>query len=50
MAAPRVTAGALIRDAEGRILLVKPTYKDGWNIPGGTSRPARAQPKHWSGS
>jgi len=35
MATPRVAAGALIRDAEGRILLVKPTYKDGWDIPGG---------------
>ncbi len=29
------SAGALIRDSEGRILLVKPTYKGGWTIPGG---------------
>jgi len=35
VATPRVAAGAVIRDVEGRILLVKPTYKDGWEIPGG---------------
>jgi ADP-ribose pyrophosphatase YjhB (NUDIX family) len=29
------SAGALVRDAEGRILLLKPTYKKGWTIPGG---------------
>lgn len=28
-------AGALIRDEAGRILLVEPTYKDHWEIPGG---------------
>lgn len=28
-------AGALIRDQRGRILLVEPTYKDHWEIPGG---------------
>lgn len=28
-------AGALIRDQQGRILLVEPTYKDHWEIPGG---------------
>ena len=27
------SAGALVRDAEGRILLLKPTYKKGWTIP-----------------
>lgn len=31
----RVSADALIRDAEGRVLLVKPTYKPGWDLPGG---------------
>lgn len=31
----RVAAGALIRDANGSVLLVKPTYKEGWEIPGG---------------
>jgi len=35
MATPRVAAGVLFRDAQGRVLLVKPTYKDGWDIPGG---------------
>lgn len=34
-ATPRVAAGVLFRDDAGRVLLVKPTYKDGWEIPGG---------------
>lgn len=34
-ATPRVAAGVLFRDEEGRVLLVKPTYKDGWDLPGG---------------
>jgi 8-oxo-dGTP diphosphatase len=34
-ARPRVAAGVLYRDDGGRVLLVKPTYKDGWEIPGG---------------
>src|SRR4051794_34297997 len=42
MATPRVAAGALIRDVEGRILLVKPTYKDGWDIPGGYVEPGES--------
>jgi 8-oxo-dGTP diphosphatase len=32
----RITAGALIRDDQGRVLLVEPTYKDRWLTPGGT--------------
>lgn len=34
---PRIpgSAGALIFDARGRLLLLKPTYKKGWTIPGG---------------
>ena len=34
---PRVpaSAGALIGDGSGRILILKPTYKSGWTIPGG---------------
>ena len=28
-------AGALFRDADGRVLLVKPTYKPPWELPGG---------------
>ena len=33
--AKRVGSGALIRNPEGDVLLVKPTYKEGWEIPGG---------------
>ena len=34
---PRVpaSAGALLRDGDGRILILKPTYKSGWTVPGG---------------
>jgi 8-oxo-dGTP diphosphatase len=34
---PRIpaSAGALIRDPAGRLLILKPTYKKGWTIPGG---------------
>jgi 8-oxo-dGTP diphosphatase len=34
---PRIpaSAGGLIRDGEGRILILEPTYKSGWTIPGG---------------
>ncbi|MCX5317063.1 NUDIX hydrolase [Streptomyces sp. NBC_00154] len=31
----RAAADALIRDGDGRLLLVNPTYKDGWDLPGG---------------
>lgn len=34
-ATPRVAAGALFVDEQGRVLLVRPTYKDTWDIPGG---------------
>src|SRR5262245_44843849 len=30
-----VAAGALITDAAGRVLLVKPNYRDHWALPGG---------------
>jgi ADP-ribose pyrophosphatase YjhB (NUDIX family) len=30
-----VSAGALIYDHTGRLLILKPTYKSGWTIPGG---------------
>ncbi|WP_330286739.1 NUDIX hydrolase [Streptomyces sp. NBC_00576] len=35
---PRVLAGAaaLFRDADGRVLLVEPNYREGWALPGGT--------------
>lgn len=35
MAHPRMAAGALFFDAGGRVLMVEPTYKDYWEIPGG---------------
>ena len=34
-ATPRVAAGALFVDDQGRVLLVHPTYKETWDIPGG---------------
>src|SRR5271170_6276299 len=30
-----VSAGALVFDSAGRLLILKPTYKSGWTIPGG---------------
>jgi len=30
-----VSAGALVFDQGGRLLILKPTYKSGWTIPGG---------------
>ena len=38
-ATPRVASGVLYSDAQGRALLVKPTYKDLWDIPGGYLHP-----------
>ncbi|MHA6615728.1 NUDIX domain-containing protein [Pseudonocardia sp. DLS-67] len=35
----RAAAGALIRDGQGRVLVVRPTYKDGWELPGGSLEP-----------
>jgi len=34
---PRIpaSAGALVFDTAGRLLILKPTYKSGWTIPGG---------------
>jgi 8-oxo-dGTP diphosphatase len=34
-ATPRVAAGALFFDDQYRVLLVPPTYKETWDIPGG---------------
>ncbi|MFC4072855.1 NUDIX domain-containing protein [Actinoplanes subglobosus] len=39
MAKPRVAAGALLFNDAGHVLLVKPTYKAGWDIPGGYVEP-----------
>lgn len=30
-----VSAGAIVLDEQGRLLILKPTYKSGWTIPGG---------------
>lgn len=40
MAKPRVAAGALFVDEKDNVLLVKPTYKEGWDIPGGYVEPS----------
>ena len=31
----RMGAGAVIQDSDGRVLIVKPTYKPAWELPGG---------------
>jgi ADP-ribose pyrophosphatase YjhB (NUDIX family) len=42
---PRILAGAaaLLRDAEGRVLLVEPNYRKGWALPGGTVESDRGE-------
>nr|WP_223185274.1 NUDIX hydrolase [Streptomyces sp. CBMA152] len=35
MARPRMAAGAVFSDFRGRVLLVRPSYKPMWEIPGG---------------
>jgi len=35
LAVKRMGAGAVIRDSDGDVLVVKPSYKDGWELPGG---------------
>ena len=42
MAHPRVAAGALFLDQGGRVLLVHPTYKNYWDIPGGYVEPGES--------
>ena len=42
MAMPRIAAGALFRDSHGRVLLVHPTYKKIWDIPGGYVEPGES--------
>lgn len=39
VAQPRTAAGVLIFDEADRVLLVNPTYKPGWEIPGGYLHP-----------
>lgn len=43
---PRIpaSAGALIFDRSGRLLILKPTYKKGWTIPGGQVDPDGESP------
>ena len=35
--AKRVASGLLVTDTDGRVLLVRPTYKEAWEIPGGNA-------------
>ena len=42
MATPRVSAGALFIDEDGRVLLVEPTYKSYWDVPGGYVEPGES--------
>jgi hypothetical protein len=41
-ARPRAASGALYFDGEGRVMLVKPTYKPLWEIPGGYVQPGES--------
>lgn len=41
----RMGAGVLIRDTAGRVLLVEPTYKETWELPGGATE-ADESPAH----
>ena len=42
MATPRVSAGALFVDEYDRVLLVEPTYKSCWDVPGGYVEPGES--------
>jgi 8-oxo-dGTP pyrophosphatase MutT (NUDIX family) len=48
-ALPRIpaSAGALLHDGDGRILVLKPNYKSGWTIPGGQIEEGGESP--WEG-
>lgn len=41
-ATPRVAAGVLFRDGGGDVLLVRPTYKPHWDLPGGYVEPGES--------
>ncbi|MCP2261678.1 ADP-ribose pyrophosphatase YjhB, NUDIX family [Streptoalloteichus tenebrarius] len=47
MARKRLVAGVLFRDREGRVLLVEPSYKPNWEIPGGA---VEADESPWAGA
>lgn len=38
----RVGAGVVLVDSDGRVLLVEPAYKPGWEVPGGLVEPGEA--------
>ncbi|WP_230511641.1 NUDIX domain-containing protein [Salinispora arenicola] len=42
VATPRVAAGALFLNNEGHVLLVHPSYKKHWDIPGGYVEPGES--------
>ncbi|HVV09539.1 NUDIX hydrolase [Amycolatopsis sp.] len=42
LARERMSAGVLFRDEDDRVLLVEPSYKDHWDIPGGAVDAAEA--------
>jgi ADP-ribose pyrophosphatase YjhB (NUDIX family) len=42
MATPRVAAGALFFDEQDRVLLVRPSYKQHWDISGGYVEPGES--------
>ena len=42
MARPRVAAGVLFFDDADRVLIVRPSYKPGWDIPGGYVEPGES--------
>lgn len=42
MSGRRMGSGALIRDPQGWILVVKPSYKEFWEIPGGAIEPGES--------
>ncbi|MBQ1027660.1 NUDIX hydrolase [Micromonospora sp. C95] len=42
MATPRVAAGALFLNDDGHVLLVRPSYKNHWDIPGGYVEPGES--------
>ena len=42
MARPVMGSGALYRDRVGAVVLVKPSYKDGWDLPGGIVEPGES--------
>jgi len=45
MARPVMGSGVLYRDSSGGVVLVKPSYKDGWDLPGGIVEPGES-PRH----